>query len=60
LLCHLEDACASNPCNPGARCDTNPVTGASTCNCPPGFNGTDCAQDINECSEGDNSLVFFL
>jgi hypothetical protein len=35
------------------------VTGASTCNCPPGFNGTDCAQDINECSEGDNSSVFF-
>ena len=51
LLCHLDDACASNPC-PGARCDTNPVDGRHTCTCMPGFNGTNCAQDINECAQG--------
>ena len=59
LLCHLEDACSSNPCNPGARCDTNPVSGAYTCNCPPGFNGTDCAQDINECNGGKWNVLNF-
>jgi len=51
LLCHLDDACASNPC-PGARCDTNPVDGRHTCTCLPGFNGTNCAQDIDECAQG--------
>ena len=50
LLCHLEDECLRNPCNPGARCDTNPVTGQRTCTCPPGYTGTTCEEDIDECA----------
>uniref|UniRef100_A0A6Q2XNC4 Notch receptor 3 n=1 Tax=Esox lucius TaxID=8010 RepID=A0A6Q2XNC4_ESOLU len=46
LLCHLDDACVSNPCNEGAVCDTNPLNGRAICTCPAGFVG---GIDINEC-----------
>lgn len=52
LLCHLSDACISNPCNEGSNCDTNPVTGKAICTCPIGYTGPDCNQDVNECSLG--------
>ena len=52
LLCHLEDACASNPCNAGAICETDVVSGKYNCSCPKGFVGPDCNVDINECDEG--------
>uniref|UniRef100_A0A8D2LRZ6 Neurogenic locus notch homolog protein 1 n=1 Tax=Varanus komodoensis TaxID=61221 RepID=A0A8D2LRZ6_VARKO len=47
LLCHLNDACISNPCNEGSNCDTNPVTGKAICTCPQGYSGP---IDVNECS----------
>lgn len=53
LLCHLNDACASNPCNAGAICETDMVTGSYKCSCPKGFIGDECNQDINECDEGE-------
>uniref|UniRef100_A0A8B9P8I4 Neurogenic locus notch homolog protein 1 n=1 Tax=Apteryx owenii TaxID=8824 RepID=A0A8B9P8I4_APTOW len=51
LLCHLDDACISNPCNEGSNCDTNPVNGKAICTCPSGYMGPACNQDIdvNEC-----------
>ena len=53
LLCHLEDACASSPCNAGAECKTDVVSGKYNCSCPKGFVGPECNVDINECDEGE-------
>uniref|UniRef100_A0A673C0G3 Neurogenic locus notch homolog protein 2-like n=1 Tax=Sphaeramia orbicularis TaxID=375764 RepID=A0A673C0G3_9TELE len=50
LLCHLDDACVSNPCNEGAVCDTNPLNGRAICTCPAGFVGGACNQDMDECA----------
>uniref|UniRef100_A0A8C4EBL8 Neurogenic locus notch homolog protein 1 n=1 Tax=Dicentrarchus labrax TaxID=13489 RepID=A0A8C4EBL8_DICLA len=52
LLCQLDDACISNPCQKGSNCDTNPVTGNHFCTCPSGYVGASCDWDINECSLG--------
>lgn len=52
LLCHLRNACISNPCNAGAVCDTNPVDGSYVCSCSPGYKGGDCSQDVDECAPG--------
>ncbi|GIY72356.1 neurogenic locus notch homolog protein 2 [Caerostris extrusa] len=56
LLCHLDDACASDPCHAGAMCDTSPIDGTYICSCPNGFKGTDCTEDVDECEEGTISL----
>lgn len=56
LLCHLDDACVSNPCHEDAICDTNPVNGRAICTCPPGFTGGACDQDVDECSIGEGTL----
>lgn len=55
LLCHLNDACISNPCNEGSNCDTNPVNGKAICTCPSGYTGPACSQDVDECSLGTGS-----
>ena len=60
LLCHLSDACISNPCNEGSNCDTNPVTGKAICTCPSGYMGPDCTQDVDECSLGKPSVSILL
>uniref|UniRef100_A0A8C5Z8W8 Neurogenic locus notch homolog protein 1 n=1 Tax=Marmota marmota marmota TaxID=9994 RepID=A0A8C5Z8W8_MARMA len=52
LLCHLSDACISNPCNEGSNCDTNPVNGKAICTCPSGYTGPACSQDVDECALG--------
>uniref|UniRef100_A0A8C1LGW8 Neurogenic locus notch homolog protein 1 n=1 Tax=Cyprinus carpio TaxID=7962 RepID=A0A8C1LGW8_CYPCA len=54
LLCHLNDACISNPCQKGSNCDTNPVNGKAICTCPLGYVGPACDQDVDECSLGAN------
>uniref|UniRef100_A0A8B9R982 Notch receptor 3 n=1 Tax=Astyanax mexicanus TaxID=7994 RepID=A0A8B9R982_ASTMX len=59
LLCHLDDACVSNPCNEGAVCDTNPLNGRAICTCPAGFIGGACIQDMDECSIGANPCEHF-
>uniref|UniRef100_A0A8C6KWI0 Notch receptor 3 n=1 Tax=Nothobranchius furzeri TaxID=105023 RepID=A0A8C6KWI0_NOTFU len=59
LLCHLDDACVSNPCNEGAVCDTNPLNGRAICTCPAGFVGGACNQDMDECSIGNLFLGEF-
>lgn len=56
LLCHLDDACTSNPCHEGAICDTSPINGSFTCSCATGYKGLDCSEDIDECTQG---LIFF-
>ncbi|OAD53540.1 Neurogenic locus Notch protein [Eufriesea mexicana] len=51
LLCHLDDACTSNPCHQGAICDTSPINGSFTCSCATGYKGVDCSEDIDECEQ---------
>lgn len=52
LLCHLDDACTSNPCHADAICDTSPINGSYTCSCASGYKGIDCSEDIDECEQG--------
>ena len=53
LVCHLDDACASNPCRaPNAICETSVINGSYKCRCPTGYTGHNCNEDINECEEG--------
>lgn len=52
LLCHLDDACTSNPCHADAICDTSPINGSFTCSCAQGYKGIDCSEDIDECDQG--------
>ena len=55
LVCHLDDACASNPCRaPNAICETSVINGSYKCRCPVGYTGHNCDEDINECEEGKN------
>lgn len=60
LLCHLDDACVSNPCHEDAICDTNPMNGRAICTCPPGFTGGACDQDVDECSIGERVAPFLI
>ena len=64
LVCHLDDACASNPCRaPNAICETSVINGSYKCRCPTGYTGHNCDEDINECEEGEdvkNSFPIFL
>lgn len=60
LLCHIDDACISNPCRAGSHCDTNPVNGKFNCNCPFGYKGNTCNDDINECTIGGFRLSLCL
>ncbi|KAK0089759.1 hypothetical protein PV325_005655 [Microctonus aethiopoides] len=57
LLCHLDDACTSNPCHEGAICDTSPINGSFTCSCANGYKGLDCSEDIDECEQALVSLI---
>lgn len=52
LLCHLDDACTSDPCHADAICDTSPINGSYTCSCASGYKGIDCSEDIDECEQG--------
>lgn len=58
LLCHLDDACISNPCHKGALCDTNPLNGQYICTCPQGYKGSDCTEDVDECAMGEYTEPF--
>ncbi len=60
LLCHIDDACTSNPCKMGAQCDTNPVNGRFNCNCLSGYKGSTCADDIDECVIGETVCRTFV
>jgi len=52
LFCQFDDGCFINPCHPNATCDTNPIDGKAICTCPPGFSGSDCKTDSDECAAG--------
>ncbi len=44
------DPCHPDPCNNGALCQV--MGNTYTCDCIAGFTGTDCSEDIDECSNG--------
>ncbi|XP_043914307.1 protein crumbs homolog 1-like [Protopterus annectens] len=45
----LYDACSFQPCSNGSTCNSTLGTMNYRCICPPGFSGTDCTVNINEC-----------
>lgn len=57
LLCQLDDACISNPCQKGSNCDTNPLNGNHICTCPIGYIGASCDQDVDECALGKSRYI---
>ena len=38
-----------NPCQHGGTCTDIPETSGVTCECPTGYDGEFCEEDINEC-----------
>ena len=56
ILCQLDDACLSHPCQHGAACETSPIDGTFKCDCPKGFRGSDCSEDIDECIPSNSSI----
>lgn len=47
--CENEDICLSSPCANGGICSS--LSGGSyTCSCPPGYMGSRCLNDTNECA----------
>ncbi|XP_033643609.1 protein crumbs-like isoform X1 [Asterias rubens] len=46
----INETCAGNPCKNGATCqDANGSRPAFMCQCPKGFDGSDCGNEINYC-----------
>ena len=43
------DSCLSSPCETGAMCVNLMGNNNYECLCPPGFEGSNCAQNINDC-----------
>lgn len=43
------DDCASDPCQNGGTCIDITTSVGFMCLCTPGFEGTQCNEDINEC-----------
>jgi hypothetical protein len=43
-----EDPCDPNPCYNGGTCNPD-GSGGYTCTCAPGYNGTNCENEIDEC-----------
>ncbi|CAH1253577.1 FCGBP [Branchiostoma lanceolatum] len=51
--CEFVDACQNSPCHNGAC--TNDNSGGYVCACASGWTGTDCDEDVDECSKGSHS-----
>lgn len=47
----MEDPCLSNPCRVGSVCEPDTSSGKYTCECPKGYTGEDCSDDVNECDQ---------
>ena len=48
LLIDLRPCERRSPCQNGATC-RNDGRGGYTCSCPPGYEGTNCQSEVNEC-----------
>ncbi|XP_046570515.1 deleted in malignant brain tumors 1 protein-like [Haliotis rubra] len=55
---HVEVACAADPCTPDPCPDGVPcrqvMDSRYTCVCPPGYTGTQCLTDVDECVDATN------
>ena len=50
--------CSPNPCQNGGACTEASDTGEGyTCSCTPGWEGTNCQTDVNECITGEQHLI---
>lgn len=47
-LCEKQNLCSSSPCHNGGTCTSLPG-GNFKCNCPKGFEGKTCSDDVEEC-----------
>ena len=45
-LCLFSEVCCPYPCYNGGTCRANANGTAFTCDCPPGFAGADCRDEI--------------
>jgi hypothetical protein len=50
ITCTNYDACSPNPCANGTCTDHAPPSTGFTCNCPSGWEGTLCDQDVDGCA----------
>ncbi|KAI3420146.1 hypothetical protein GPALN_003468 [Globodera pallida] len=51
-LCEFQNICyQANPCERG-QCFANPFNGSYACICDDGWNGQNCSNDVDECSDG--------
>ncbi|KAL9974208.1 hypothetical protein ACROYT_G011221 [Oculina patagonica] len=48
----IENPCSSSPCLNNGTCQAGFTSKGFRCICRAGFTGTDCSQDIDECSNG--------
>ncbi|WAQ98693.1 FAT4-like protein, partial [Mya arenaria] len=47
-MSHIDECITLAPCHNGGTCEN--LDGFYSCNCPQGWSGQNCSQDINECS----------
>ena len=47
----ISGPCNTNPCQNNAECKNDQSNNSFVCNCPDGFNGDLCENDINDCKE---------
>ena len=47
----ISGPCNTNPCQNNAECKNDPSNNSFVCNCPDGFDGDLCENDINDCKE---------
>ena len=59
-LCE-ESACSPSPCMNGGDCSLQTeVAGGYVCSCSVGYTGVNCEADINECEDGECSLLVIM
>ena len=52
-LCEI-NSCSPNPCGNGGTCQLDEtVQGGYSCECPDGYMGVDCLDDVDECLDGE-------
>ena len=59
----MDDTCHgdNNPCAPGSLCELDMIHGTAQCSqCPTGYEGKTCHDDINECDTSRSCFKLLL